>query len=214
VEFPEASQFVPAVEALGISNASRIVLVGEPIYTAVSWMIFEYLGMGDRTVVLQGGKRAWIKSGRSLSTETPSYLAGKFVPQPRPDIVISAALITLQLRSPRLALIDARTAGEFDGAEGAEVPSPGHIPGAVNLDWERTFDEFGNLLSADSLRTLFTQAGYAPGDQLVLYCTVGMRASHLYFVARHIGLTPQLYLGSINDWTSDPSRPVTRAGSQ
>lgn len=214
VEFPNPSQFVPSVEALGISNSSRIVLVGEPIYAAMSWMVFEYLGMGDRTMVLHGGKRGWTDAGHPLTSETPGYLAGKFIAQPRPDIVINAALLTLLLRSPQLALIDGRTQGEFDGAEDAEVPSPGHIPGAVNLDWERTFDASGRLLPADSLRALFTQAGYAPGDELVIYCTVGMRASHLYFAARHVGLRPRIYLGSINDWISDSSRPVARAGSR
>jgi thiosulfate/3-mercaptopyruvate sulfurtransferase len=210
-EFPPAAHFVPAVQALGISNSSRIVLVGEPIYAAMTWMVFEYLGMGDRTLVLQGGKRGWTEAGNALTSETPAYLGGTFVPQPRPDIIIGAALLAVQLRSPRLALIDGRSRGEFDGAEGGEVASPGHIPGAVNLDWERTFDASGTLLPADSLRAMLAQAGYAPGDQLVFYCTVGMRASHLYFVARHLGLTPQIYLGSIADWTSDPSRPVVRA---
>jgi 3-mercaptopyruvate sulfurtransferase SseA len=34
----------------------------------------------------------------------------------------------------------------------------------------------------------------------VVYCTVGMRASHMYFVLRYLGYDPKFYDGSINDW--------------
>ena len=209
---PAVSQLVPSLEALGVSNTSRIVLVGDNLSTSILWVVLEYVGLGDQTVVLDGGKRAWTDAGKPLSTETPTYLAGKFLPRERPDMIINAALISLQLNDPRLALIDARSPEEFAGVAG-EIESPGHIPGAVNLDWVVTFDSTGRLLPETELRDLFTRAGFAPGDQLVVYCTVGMRASHLYFVARHLGLKPQLYLGSINDWVSNSSRQVVRGSS-
>jgi thiosulfate/3-mercaptopyruvate sulfurtransferase len=207
------AQLIPGLEALGVSNSSRIVLYGDYMSTSVLWVVLEYLGMGDQTLVLDGGKAAWTAAGKPLSTEAPTYLAGKLVPGQRDEIFTNAALITLQLRDPRLALIDARSAEEFGGGSGNETSSPGHIPGAVNLDWHRTVDSSGALLPEEKLRDLFTRAGYASGDQLVVYCTVGMRASHLYFVARHLGLRPQLYLGSMNDWLSDPSRLVVRGAS-
>jgi thiosulfate/3-mercaptopyruvate sulfurtransferase len=213
VGLPEASHFVPGLQALGISNSSTVVMYGQNMDTSLLWVLLEYLGLGDRALVLDGGKRAWTEAGKPLSTETPGYLAGKLVPHQRQDIFIDAPLITLMLNDPRLAIIDGRSAGEFDGTD-AELNSPGHIPGAVNLDWVRTFDSTGKLLPPDQLRALFAAAGYAPGDQLVVYCTVGMRASHLYFVARHIGLTPLLYLGSMNDWVSDSSRPVERSAAR
>ena len=40
------------------------------------------------------------------------------------------------------------------------------------------------LFSPRSLRQLFASRGVEPGDTVVTYCTVGMRASHLYFVGR------------------------------
>lgn len=211
-ELPPPADLISAVEKLGISNTSRVVLYGDIHGVSIFWMMLEYLGIGDRALVLDGGKFGWLATGKPLTTEEPSYLAGKFVPHLRPGIMVDAAWILAHLKDPKLALIDARSPAEFRGDPG-HVASPGHIPGAVNLDWERTFDSTGRLLPADSLRALFTQAEYAPGDRLVVYCTVGMRASHIYFVARHLGLTPLLYQGSMNDWASDPARPIMRAGS-
>ena len=211
---PPAAHLVRAVEALGISNRSRIVLYGDIHGASIFWIMLEYLGMGDRAFQLDGGKFAWLAAGQKLTTEAPSYLARHFVPQLKPDIVVDAGWIVAHLKDPTLALIDARSAAEFAGTSHMSGERPGHIPGATNLDWEATLDGQRRFLSAHQLRALFARAGYAPGDQLVMYCTVGMRASHLYFVARHLGLTPRLYQGSMNDWASDPSRPVVRVESQ
>ena len=35
---------------------------------------------------------------------------------------------------------------------------------------------------------------------VVSYCMVGMRASVIYFVARHLGFDAKMYDGSIVDW--------------
>jgi len=212
-DLPRPGDLMPVLQRLGISNTSRVVLYGDIHGVSIFWIMLEYLGMGDQTFVLDGGKFGWMATGKSLTTEEPSYLAGKFVPHLRPGIIVDAAWIMAHLKDPKLALIDARSPAEFRG-DADHMGSPGHIPGAVNLDWERTFDSASKLLPADSLRALFTQAGYAPGDRLVVYCTVGMRASHIYFVARHLGLSPLLYQGSMNDWASDPARPIVRAGSR
>jgi thiosulfate/3-mercaptopyruvate sulfurtransferase len=208
---PEPSHFVSAIEALGISNSSRLVIYGDNMATSLLFVVLDYLGLGEKTAVLDGGKPGWKAVGKTLSRENPTYLAGKFVPNPRPEIIVDASWLVRRLSDSNLALIDARSSEEYAGAPDPEVSRPGHIPGAASLDWVVTFDSTGRLLPAAELRSLFAAAGYENGDQLVLYCTVGMRASHLYFVARHLGYSPRLYLGSMNDWASDPARPVARS---
>lgn len=189
------------------------MLYGDNMSTSLLWVIFEYMGMGEQTLVLDGGKPAWQAAGQPLSVEQPTYLAGRFLPRTVPDFIVDAVWLAGRMADARLALIDARSPAEFAGtSDHMEGERPGHIPGAVNLDWEVTFDSStGRLLPAEDLRSLLAGAGYAPGDQLVIYCTVGMRASHLYFVARHLGQTPRLYLGSMSDWSADPARPVVQA---
>ena len=210
---PPAADLVRAVERLGISNQSRIVLYGDIHGASIFWVMLEYLGMGDRTFQLDGGKFGWLAAGQKLTAEAPTYLAGHFVPNLRPDIIVDAAWIEAHLKDPTLALVDARSPAEFAGTSHMSGEKPGHIPGASNLDWEATLDRERRLLPIDDLRALFARAGYAPGDQLVIYCTVGMRASHLYFVARSLGYKPFLYLGSMNDWISNSGRPVARGSA-
>ncbi|MGE5837626.1 MAG: rhodanese-like domain-containing protein [Acidobacteriota bacterium] len=55
-----------------------------------------------------------------------------------------------------------------------------------------------------------TKAGVKPGDQVVTYCAVGMRASLMYFAARYAGVPARVYVGSLEDWPRQPGYPVVR----
>ncbi len=67
----------------------------------------------------------------------------------------------------------------------------------------------GTFLPADQLKARLEAAGVVSGRPLVAYCMVGMRASVVYFVARHLGYDVRLYDGSIVDW-SRKNLPVTK----
>jgi thiosulfate/3-mercaptopyruvate sulfurtransferase len=79
--------------------------------------------------------------------------------------------------------------------------APGHIRGARQLTWDSLVGPDGRFLSRGELEAKLRAAGAAPGKPVVAYCMVGMRASVVYFVARHLGLEARLYDGSIVDWS-------------
>jgi thiosulfate/3-mercaptopyruvate sulfurtransferase len=58
------------------------------------------------------------------------------------------------------------------------------------------------------LRRLFSDAGFKDGRDLVTYCTVGLRAAHLYFIARYLGWRPRLYDGSMSEWSRRSELPM------
>lgn len=209
---PAPASLASGFAALGVSDSSHIVLYGDNMSTSMIYLALDYLGYGSRTVVLDGGKAAWTGAGQPLTTAAENYSAGHLTPHPRPEIVVNAGWLISHLGDSSLTLVDARTSTEYAGQpDHMSGDRPGHIPGAHNLDWEDTIDSTGHLRPANELRSLFQSAGYAPGHQLVVYCTVGMRASHLYFVARSLGYHPRIYVGSMNDWASDSARPVARS---
>jgi thiosulfate/3-mercaptopyruvate sulfurtransferase len=138
----------------------------------------------------------------------------------RPDttIVVNAAWVGRHLTDVRVAIVDTRTEAEYAGIARERLPRTGHIPGARLLAWTRTFTrpeaaEQGDpspLLPPADLRRLLAEAGAGPGREAVFYCTVGLRAAHLYFVARSLGIPTRLYDGSFADWSARPELPVTR----
>ncbi|HEU5217026.1 MAG TPA: rhodanese-like domain-containing protein, partial [Gemmatimonadales bacterium] len=108
---------------------------------------------------------------------------------------------------------DARTKEEFDGTNTEEgVSRPGHIPGAVNLDWTTTIAD-GKFRDTGQLKQLLVGAGAAPGKEIVAYCRVGTRASALYFVARLLGYSARVYDGSMNEWAGLAGMPVVKSDS-
>src|SRR5260221_4267774 len=79
LELPPVEQLVSGFERLGVSNRSHIILYfgtnwGSPT-TRVYWTL-DYLGLGDRTSILNGGPVAWRTSHHRRSTETKQPATG------------------------------------------------------------------------------------------------------------------------------------------
>jgi 3-mercaptopyruvate sulfurtransferase SseA len=49
-----------------------------------------------------------------------------------------------------------------------------------------------------------------PGQEVVTYCMIAMRASLMYWAAKSIGLPARIYVGSWHDWSSSSENPVVR----
>ena len=64
----------------------------------------------------------------------------------------------------------------------------------------------------DEIQALLVEAGLAPGQEVVTYCAVGMRASLMYFAARYVGVPSRVYLGSWNDWRQQSGYPIAGGG--
>lgn len=208
-ELPPAAQLQALLESLGIGEHGRIVLYGDLLPVTRFFFTLDYLGLGDRVAILDGGLAAW----RDLSDEvtalpTPAPPRTALRVHPQDAVLADAAWVEAHRSDRKVTLLDARSREEFEGTQSEEgVARPGHIPGARNLNWTETIRE-GRFRPADELRQLLSQAGAVPGQELVTYCRVGTRASALYFVARLLGYPVRLYDGSMNEWAGLKDRPV------
>ena len=203
VEVPPPDMLHQQLEALGISDNSRVIVYNEGNeFQRATRVLFtlDVAGLGDHSSLLDGGLAEWKKTGHALSMDTPQVAEGHLAPlsiQPR---VVDAKFVQSHMKTPGYDLIDARDA-VFYGGLVAKVTGDGHIPGARSLPYTKVYDSDGKLKSAAELKTLFAGAGVKPGDHVVAYCQVGGQSSAVVFAARTIGIEPQLYDGSFQDWS-------------
>jgi len=203
VEVPPADLLQRQMESLGISDNSHIVVYNETgEFQRATRVLFtlDVAGFGDRSSLLDGGLAEWKKTGHALSTEATPPAQGHLAPLNIQPKVVTADFVQSHAKAPGYDLIDARDA-IFYGGMVAKMTGDGHIPGARSLPYTKVFDSDGKLKPAAELKALFTAAGVKPGDHVVAYCQVGGQSSAVVFAARTIGIEPQLYDGSFEDWS-------------
>lgn len=192
------------LESLGVSDGDRIVVYSSQLLLATRlWFTLDLMGVGKSISFLDGGFAAWKEEGRPLGTESPDPGApGSLTLRPRADLVVDAAWVRDNLETEGVAIVDARPRSEYSG-EDQEGERVGHIPGAGNAVWEEMIQsrELFRLKDVETLAENLAAAGVEPGDTVVPYCVVGLRASLDYFVARLLGFDTLLYDGSFRDWT-------------
>lgn len=214
MEVPPPDMLRQEMEALGISDDSHIVVYnqGDEFQRATRVLFtLDVAGFGDRSVLLDGGLAGWTKGGHATSSEAAPAAAGHLSPLKMQPWVVDADFVKAHLKSPGYDLIDARKA-VFYGGLVAKVTGDGHIPGARSLPYTSVYNSDGTLKSEKQLRAMFTAAGVKPGDHVIAYCQVGGQSSAVYFAARAIGIQPQLYDGSFQDW-SKRGLPVVTSSS-
>ncbi len=195
--------------ALGIGDRSRIVIYGDPWVTGMVFVAMDVLGVGNRTAILDGGLAAWRAENRALSTAEPAAPRATLTMHHEPDHVADADWVRAHQADSHVDILDVRSDEEYAGSGTGMMATSGHITGAHHLNWSRIFatneaerQRTGDthLIPAADLQALFREAGLRPGMTPVTYCTVGMRASQMYFILRYLGYQPKFYDGSYNDW--------------
>ena len=206
---------VEKLRSLGIEPDKTIVIYGDLLDKwrtdgRFFWM-FEFYGF-KRVALLQGGFQKWEKLGfpkkRGFGQSPKTSMLRTSDIKFNRSLLANQDWIASRLGSQKIALIDNREKHEFDGATPYGSSRGGHIPGALHIDWREFFKSDGTLKPREKLDSLLKSKGIRPGQEIVVYCTGGVRSAMAYFVFRHLGYKVRNYDGSWWDWSRNPKLPV------
>jgi thiosulfate/3-mercaptopyruvate sulfurtransferase len=171
---------------------------------------------------MDGGRLKWTKEGRPLTKDVPSFKPTEYRAPERDDKVLRAFRDqVLQHVHSHGKMIDVRSPEEYNGTRLHMEAYPnegalrgGHIPGAKNVPWAKAVNpETGEFLAADQLRNLYEeQSGLDPQDDVIVYCRIGERSSHTWFVLQYLLGYPKVrnYDGSWTEWGNLVGVPIER----
>lgn len=201
-ELPSAEVLRQHLEALGISDGSRVVVYSdsETIPRATRILLtLDAAGFGHRSYLLDGGLMEWKAEGHPVTSDSAPVALGHLKPLTLDPAIVNADFVQAHLKVPGYDVIDGRAPNFYSG-EQASMGGKGHLPGAKNIPFTSITGADGKLKSAEELRQMFTAAGYKPGDHVIAYCHIGIQGTAVVFAARTLGIDAKLYDGSFQDW--------------
>ncbi len=215
LEMPPADDVRHRLEALGISDQSRIIVYyGKDWVSPATRVVFtlDYAGLGGRTSLLDGGMDTWVRNGGVVTAELPKPRTGSLPPLKLRPLVADAGFVRSHIGAPGYAIVDARAASFYDGVDTSSGHSDtwrtGHIHGAMSVPFTSITDDQLLVKSPAELEALFTRAGVKPSDTVIGYCHIGQQATAVLFAARTLGHPVLLYDGSFQDWSRRTELPV------
>ena len=203
-------------ESAGISNDSNVIICYDSekwaMWAGFVYVSLDYVGMGSRTFVLDGGLPKWAAEKRPVTSELCAVRAGELHTRPHQDMIATTDWLEHNLDNPDVVIVDARGEEAYTGTyKDKRLTKHGHITGAFNLFYWDLMTEKKPIVfkRTDQLKSLFSENGMKPGAMVVPYCDTGIFAAHVYFVAKHLGYETRFYDASFQEWSRDDTRLVT-----
>ncbi len=197
---------------LGITWESTIVMYSDRFDQARLWWILAYYGFPlNRLKILDGGISGWKAKGYPTQVFPPSVKKTAFAFSANPGrdyLAADLAQIKAALSDPKKVLVDDRAKKQYLGEEAMAGARPGHIPGAVWVEWSEVVVPEGPYKGfwkpAAKIRKIYADKGVTPDKEVYLYCHVGVTSAHSLLGLYLIGFPLEKlrnYEGSSLEWS-------------
>ncbi|PIW39692.1 MAG: sulfurtransferase [Hydrogenophilales bacterium CG15_BIG_FIL_POST_REV_8_21_14_020_62_31] len=210
---------LPDVETLALKlcrwgvGVNKQVVVYDDSFGSMAvrlWWLLRWLGHPG-VALLDGGYPKWLRERRPTTQEVPEPIGkGICARLPESSLYVNADQVMQAVVTGDKLILDARPERRFSGEYEPLDTVAGHVPGAVNWNFEENLDIDGTYSPPEALRENYQALlkGRAPSD-VIHMCGSGVTACHNILAMEIAGLSgSRLYVGSWSEWVTDPSRPI------
>ena len=213
----------PVARVWGITPETTVVFYGDKNnwWATYAFWVFQLFGH-DKARVMDGGRLKWKQEGRELVREVPEPPRPTTRRRTRDDesVRVFRDRVLAHVEAGR-KLIDVRSPEEYSG-ERLHMPDypnegalrGGHIPGAANVPWAgRSTPPTAPSETPTRCAEIYDgEAGSAGDDEVIVYCRIGERASHTWFVLTYLLGYERVrnYDGSWTEWGNLVGVPIER----
>lgn len=198
------TQMQKILSFVGVTNEKTIIFyddVSGMLAARGVWLLMYF--SHPQVFMLDGGIQKWKKENRSTETNSNPYQPSKFSGKINPEIITTYEYINENLDN--LKIIDTRSKEEYDGSL-VRAARGGHIPNAINVDWNYNITDYGTMKKNDELSKIYNMQKDTP---IVTYCQGAYRAANTFVALKKIGFkNVKVYLGSWGEWGNKLNLPV------
>ncbi len=209
----EAETLSEKLASIGVDNEKTIVVYADTKNgwgedARIVWML-RMAGV-NHSKMLDGGWNFWKSNDYETSKEAITPIASNFKVD-NLDTTTTISTSDLKNKLEDVIILDSREKDEYDGATKFGERRGGHIQGAKLLTFNTVLNEDGTFKNADELEKIFADAGLNKDDEIVTYCTAGIRSAHLQIALDMVGYeNAKNYDASYYEWSANENFPVEK----
>jgi len=198
-KIPEASDLAERLGKYGMTKEKELIMVGE---TTDGWgddarVLWELVAAGYENVkIVDGGFTALKDADIPMQKGASDPVAGQ-VSIDKIDMTHVMETEELSANYDNYVILDVRTKKEFEGATKFGEAKGGHLPGAIFFPYTELFEKDDTLKTNAEIVKMLEEAGVSKDDNVVAYCTGGIRSAYVQLVMEMCGYE--------NTWNYDQS---------
>ena len=190
--------------SLGVGDHSKVVVYdeGSQKYSTRVYWILKYLGK-ENVSILHKDLAEWRPARIMLTAAVPTPEPAALTPKVNDEVYASLDEVETDKDLSGYVLVDVRTPDEYNGVKNSE----GHIPGAINLNYEDLLTDTGAFKPKEELEKIAREHGLTSDRGIIFYCKTSVRAAVAFVAFRDMLGYPnvQVYDGAYNEWVAKHS---------